>query len=38
MCSVFAVIGITVSVLAVLFIALILSQLALDDNMKWRKK
>ena len=38
LCLFFAVIGIVVSVLAVGFIGLILSQLTLDDNLRWRKK
>ena len=38
LCLFFAVIGIVVSVVAIAFIALILSQLTLDDDMKWRKK
>ena len=38
LCLFFAIIGIVVSVLAVGFIALMLSQITLDDDIKWRKK
>ena len=34
----FAIIGMIVCSLAVGFIALMLSQITLDDDMKWRKK
>ena len=38
LCLFFAIIGIVVSVAALGFIALMLSQITLDDDMKWRKK